>query len=443
MSPARSRTTPTCPARTFSSSTRLRRRSSGWRSRPSCSSSKTPLGRPPDARVVAAPAAASAARPPLVVATLRDDEFIGERGELIEHLAPRANTTTVRLDGFGDLEVRGARSAPPRRPRRCRRSSTRRPRCTTSPVATRTTCASSCGSSTRSPRSSTAKVGSRRRWRRSRPRACGHSSAAGSSGSPLRAARCSTRPRCSAVTSPSICSRACAAYRTSRVRRVEESLAARLLVEDFGDVDGYLFPHMLTRNAVYAAITPDRRMLLHQRAGEALEQSDVMTPRRCVDLARHFGEAAPLSGSTRKRPSTRSAPATTRPRVSCSPRRRVGTSRRCAARRAAGRAGRGPGRILLALGRAYANDATARARARGVQRRGRARAAWPAMPRCSPTSRWRPNGQWISVAELRRSALPLLEEALGAYRRRRPRPPGPDPQRDRVGHLLQRPRPRR
>ncbi len=37
---------------------------------------------------------------------MRDDESIGERAELIEHLAPRANTTIIRLDGFGDLEVR-------------------------------------------------------------------------------------------------------------------------------------------------------------------------------------------------------------------------------------------------------------------------------------------------------------------------------------------------
>ena len=35
---------------------------------------------------------------------------------------------------------------------------------------------------------------------------------------------------------------------------LEESLAGRLLVEDIDDVDCYLFPHMLTRNAVYAAI---------------------------------------------------------------------------------------------------------------------------------------------------------------------------------------------
>ena len=50
----------------------------------------------------------------LVVATLRDDEFIGERAELIERLAPRANTTTLPLDGFGDHEVRALiRSAAP------------------------------------------------------------------------------------------------------------------------------------------------------------------------------------------------------------------------------------------------------------------------------------------------------------------------------------------
>src|SRR6185369_10605793 len=42
----------------------------------------------------------------LLVVTLRDDEFIGERAQLIEHLAPRANTTTLHLDGFGELEVR-------------------------------------------------------------------------------------------------------------------------------------------------------------------------------------------------------------------------------------------------------------------------------------------------------------------------------------------------
>ena len=41
-----------------------------------------------------------------MIATLRDDELIGERGEIIAHLAPAANAVTVRLDGFGAHEVR-------------------------------------------------------------------------------------------------------------------------------------------------------------------------------------------------------------------------------------------------------------------------------------------------------------------------------------------------
>src|SRR5258708_23008556 len=35
-------------------------------------------------------------------------------------------------------------------------------------------------------------------------------------------------------------------------------------------------------------------MVLHQHAGETLERAGIATARRAVDLARHFSEAAPL-----------------------------------------------------------------------------------------------------------------------------------------------------
>lgn len=80
---------------------------------------------------------------------------------------------------------------------------------------------------------------------------------------------------------------------------LEEGLAARLLVEDYHQVDRYLFPHAVVRNAVYAMIPPVVRQHLHRRIARIIEQqplerTDTGSTRRSADLAHHFAEAAPL-----------------------------------------------------------------------------------------------------------------------------------------------------
>ncbi len=77
---------------------------------------------------------------------------------------------------------------------------------------------------------------------------------------------------------------------------LEEGLAARLLVEDYSRVDHYLFPHVVVRNAVYAAIPTEPRQHLHRRIAQIMEreQHDLGSTRHSVDLAHHYVEAAPL-----------------------------------------------------------------------------------------------------------------------------------------------------
>ena len=77
---------------------------------------------------------------------------------------------------------------------------------------------------------------------------------------------------------------------------LEEGLAARLLVEDYKQVDRYLFPHVVVRNAVYATIPPAERQHLHRRIAEIIERQPVgphAIRRRSVDIAHHYAEAAP------------------------------------------------------------------------------------------------------------------------------------------------------
>ena len=80
---------------------------------------------------------------------------------------------------------------------------------------------------------------------------------------------------------------------------LEEGLAARLLVEDYHQVDRYLFSHMVVRNAVYATIPTTERQELHRRIAQfierrSLEPNDTQSTRRSADIAHHYVEAAPL-----------------------------------------------------------------------------------------------------------------------------------------------------
>ena len=371
--------------------------------------------------------------------TLRDDEFIGERAELIEHLAPRANTTTLRLDGFGELEVRALiRSAalPETLPeiidasaslhdithgnpyylRELLRELDEEPKHLAGDGGLARTLA------TIAPAGVRALVDRRldRLTRRGRD--------------VLDAAAVLGRD-----VSVELLAGVCGVTDEVVFDALEESLAVRLLVEDFGDVDGYVFPHMLTRNAVYAAIAPDRRMVLHQRAGEALEQSEVVTPRRCVDLARHFAEAAPLAGNAKAAEYAERAGDDAAARFAFAEAARW--YEQAVARRdndGTEHANRGMGKMLLALGRAYANDGKLEAASEAF-RAAAEHARRSGDPALFADVALAADGQWISVVEFRQRRAAAARRGAGAHRRRRSRPSGPDPQRDRVRPLLQRP----
>ena len=378
----------------------------------------------------------------LVIATLRDDEFIGERAELIEHLAPRANTTTLRLDGFGDYEVRALiRSAalPEAMPMIIDASGTLQGITGGNPYFLRELlreldeepAKSDVEGDLARTLATIAPAGVRavvdRRLDRLTDRAREVLDAASVLGGDV---------------SVDLLASMCRIPSAAVFHALEESLAARLLVEDFDDVERYLFPHMLTRNAVYAAITPDRRILLHRRAGEALEQSEVVTSRRCVDLARHFGEAAPLgledkaaeyAAQAGDDAAGRSAPGESGALV------RIGGAAPC-----------GPADDV----RAIAAGCSLRVRAPPANdgRLELARAPYLAAADFARGGRdaalladvaLAADGPWTSDPEFQLTVLPGLERSTHRPRSLRPRPPGADPERDRVRPVLHRPRPRR
>ncbi len=348
----------------------------------------------------------------LLVATLRDDESTGERGELIEDLASRSDTTTLRLTGFGGLEVRAMiRSAAlpetmseiidasgslqditagnPYYLRELLRELAEEPVKLDADGGLAETLA------TIAPAGVRALV--ERRLDRLTDRGREVLDAAAVLGRDV---------------SVDVLASMCEVSNAVVFDALEESLAARLLVEDFGAGDGYLFPHMLTRNAVYAAIAPERRMQLHRGAGEALEQSGEMTPRRCVELARHFSEALPLGFTAKAAEYAQRAGDDAAERFAFAEAARwYEETVRMRADRTDGYAGTAT--LLLALGRAYAKDGRLE-RAREVFD-----AAADAARQASDSAliadvALAADGPWISTAELRTGALPLLEEALAA-----------------------------
>jgi len=83
------------------------------------------------------------------------------------------------------------------------------------------------------------------------------------------------------------------------VGAVEEAVAARLLIPASGSPGHYRFAHMLVRDAIYDRMDPVERMLLHAKAGEALEElfaGGRETGAHAAELAWHFHEAATLHG---------------------------------------------------------------------------------------------------------------------------------------------------
>ena len=345
----------------------------------------------------------------LVVATLRDDEFLGERAELIAHLAPRARTTTLTLEGFGGFEVRAMiRSAalPESMPAVIDASTALQEITGGNPYFLRELLRELDDEPAKLNReglaatlATIAPAGVRALVERRLERLT-------EQGRDVLAAAAVLGREASV----DLLAGMCRVSPDAVFDALEESLAARLLVEDYGDADRYLFPHMLTRNAVYAAIAPERRMLLHQRAGETLERAGMATARRSVDLARHFSEAAPL-GLEEK-----AAEYAERAGDDAAARFAFAEAARWYERAASLRASRpdayaGMGTMLLALGRALANDGQLdRARDAFYEAAEHARRAPDAALLAEVALA--ADGPWSSTPELQPTAMPLLEEAL-------------------------------
>ena len=85
----------------------------------------------------------------------------------------------------------------------------------------------------------------------------------------------------------------CQTSRENTLEALEECLAARLLVEDVHDLEQFVFPHDLVRNAVYASVPRSSRLELHRHIAEVLSAAPG-TDIPSVVLARHYYEAAPL-----------------------------------------------------------------------------------------------------------------------------------------------------
>ena len=192
---------------------------------------------------------------------------------------------------------------------------------------------------------------------------------------------------------------------------LEEGLAARLLVEDYSRVDRYLFPHVVVRNAVYAAIPTETRQHLHRRIAQIMEHepSDSGSTRYNVDLAHHYVEAAPL-GLQRE-----AAEYATRAADDADQRLAFGEAARWyehALQFHSERLGASErGRLQLALGRACANDQKIeRARAALLVAADSARLANDAA--LLADIGLEADGPWADGSILEPDALNLLEEAL-------------------------------
>lgn len=80
---------------------------------------------------------------------------------------------------------------------------------------------------------------------------------------------------------------------------LDEATAARLVSETPGVLGGMRFSHSLIRDTMYEEMSASRRVRLHRRAGELLEQIRKGDPEHLTEIAHHFLAAAP-TGETSK-----------------------------------------------------------------------------------------------------------------------------------------------
>lgn len=82
---------------------------------------------------------------------------------------------------------------------------------------------------------------------------------------------------------------------------VDEMLAAGVLDAAADGIDSYTFTHRPIRQTVYASLTPSRRVRLHRRAAEALEQAcgGAPSPAQAGEIAAQYHRSAGLPGAER------------------------------------------------------------------------------------------------------------------------------------------------
>jgi DNA-binding SARP family transcriptional activator len=231
----------------------------------------------------------------LVIATYRDDEVDGERSELIARLARSAQRTKVELSGFDDHEVRAlVRSTAPPETMHALVELTVTLHDTTggNPLFLRELLREldeqyvkvESSADLAETITEIAPIGVRalidRRLGRLTEPARAVTRAAAAVGRDL------TLDLLTAV---------CDVTTDVALEALEECLATRLLVEDYQQVDRYLFPHAVVRNTVYATIPAADRQHLHRRVAEVLVTGDdTGATRSSAEIAHHYSEAAPL-----------------------------------------------------------------------------------------------------------------------------------------------------
>lgn len=97
-----------------------------------------------------------------------------------------------------------------------------------------------------------------------------------------------------------VASRLCGIGEEPALDAVDEMLAAGVL-EAADGVDTYTFTHRPIRQTVYASLTPSRRVRLHRRAAEALEQAcgGTPSPAQAGEIAAQYRRSAGLPGAER------------------------------------------------------------------------------------------------------------------------------------------------
>ena len=79
---------------------------------------------------------------------------------------------------------------------------------------------------------------------------------------------------------------------------LDEALEVRLVQESLGDGEHYQFSHALVQETLASGLSAGRRVRLHARIGEALEELfEADTEAHAAELAHHFAEAEPILGT--------------------------------------------------------------------------------------------------------------------------------------------------